>query len=349
MPHATFIVVDGRCVYVNQTAVTMLKAPDKHAIVGKTMFEFIHPDDHQAMCQWISRVQEGYTVELMEEQFISFDGEVIDVEVTAIPMYYQGERAQHIIACDITELKKSREMLQNSEKLSVVGELAAGIAHEIRNPLTSLRGFVQLFQHKVGEQDQEYLRIMLAEIDRINTIVNELLLLAKPKKMDFENKNLLVLLEEVIALLLPQAHLFNIQIITRFESFSPFIYCAENKLKQVFINILKNAMEAMPNGGEVFIQVKFVDDKVLILFVDHGCGIPAESLPKIGQAFFTTKEKGTGLGLMISYSIIDSHGGLLRIESRDNEGTTVEILLPISEGPVISLPTRQFLGVGSPM
>jgi|GEM_PF-4150398 len=337
-PESIFITKKGMIVYINETGKKLLGVKQGTTIVGRQITDFIHPDYHHLAAKQLISVQHGTADEIVEGMFISLLGEILHVQVKAIPTIYQGEPAEHIVVRDITELMKSREYMQQSEKLNIVGELAAGIAHEIRNPLTSLRGFVQLFQHMSAHSEDAYLNIMLAEIDRINTIVGELLLLAKPKQMDFEHKNLLSILEDVIALIQPQAHLYNVQIITRFDNTIPFIYCAENKLKQVFINILKNAIEATETGEEVLIQVKLLTNKVSICFIDKGCGIPEDHLAKIGQAFFTTKEKGTGLGMMISFSIIDSHHGQMIINSKEQKGTTVEIILPVANEMTTAYP-----------
>ena len=123
----------------------------------------------------------------------------------------------------------------------------------------------------------------------------------------------------------------NIQIFVEFESDLPMIVCEENQLKQVFINILKNSIEAMPNGGIIDVKVKVKEkDKVSISFIDQGSGIPEDRIPTLGEPLYTTKEKGTGLGLMTSYKIIESHDGELKISSKINEGTIVEVILPMS-------------------
>jgi two-component system sporulation sensor kinase A len=335
MPHGVFIVQDHKCVYINQTAVELMAANSKDDIIDQNIFTFIHPDFRDIKQERMNQVIKGQNVELLEEKFIRFDGEWIDVEVKTIQIHYRGQPALHIMFHDITELKKSREMLQRSETLSAIGELAAGIAHEIRNPLTSLKGFIQLFQHQLKDKTNRHLDIMHSEIDRINTIVGEMLWLAKPKKMDFENKPLLTLIENVIALVQPEATLHNVQIITCFKSTIPFINCVENKIKQVFINILKNAIEAMPNGGKIHVEVEVFGTEVSIRFIDEGSGIPEEQLANIGRAFFTTKDKGTGLGTMISYNILHSHQGEMKIESEVNKGTTVEVVLPIADSITI--------------
>jgi len=257
------------------------------------------------------------------------DGTSVDVEVSYVPVL-SGSRIVGVygIVKDISEMKKNRELLHQSDKLAVVGELAAGIAHEIRNPLTSLRGFVQLSHENAPSL---YTEIMLSEIDRIHAITSELLLLGKPKTLDFENKPIVPLLDAILTLVNTQAILHNVQMVMecRPEAEHAVILCEETKMKQVFLNVLKNAVEAMPNGGVVTIRLDLEEEWVRVRITDQGVGIPPEKLSKIGQAFFTTKESGTGLGLMISYSIIEQHRGRLSIESEPDVGTTVDIRLPV--------------------
>ncbi len=329
-PESIFVrLLDGEHFsFVNETGLKLLGAKSKDDVIPRSIFDIMHPDYHHHVYKWNVEIKKGNKPGVLEEKWIRLDGEVIDVEVKAIPFRYLDEPSLHIVVRDITELKRSREIIQHSEKLSVVGELAAGIAHEIRNPLTSLRGFVQLLG--LGQDfGKEYSHIMLSEIDRINSIVSELLLLAKPRNMDFAHRSLKELLDDVITLLNAQANLHGVQIVTSyFEQSNTIIFCEENKIKQVFINILKNAIEAMTEGGLITIKIVHATEEVCISFVDEGCGIPEELLPKIGQPFYTTKEKGTGLGMMISHSIIQSHQGTLNIHSEVGKGTVVEITLP---------------------
>lgn len=235
----------------------------------------------------------------------------------------------YVIIKDISEHKRTQELLQKSDRLAVVGELAAGIAHEIRNPLTALKGFIQLMSSKIDEY-QDYFNIMLSELDRINFIVGEFLIIAKPQAKKFSQHDPLILLQGVIKLLGPQAIINNVQISTEFDFDIPRISCEENHLKQVFINILKNAIESMPSGGEVSIQVQKKNNKrILIRFIDQGLGIPKERISKLGEPFYTTKEKGIGLGLMVSYKIIEAHQGQIDIMSEIGKGAIVDVVLPI--------------------
>ncbi|MFD1739809.1 PAS domain S-box protein [Bacillus salitolerans] len=316
--------------FINETGIKMLGGTTSNDILSKDLLHFVHPDDHGLVKDRLMKISKGERVGTVEEKFVRLDGEVIDVEVSLIPFDYFDNPAVHIVIRDITEIKRTQEYISQSEKLSVVGELAAGIAHEIRNPLTSLRGFTQLLVHKDETTSNPYVPIMLSEIDRINTIVGELLLLAKPNQEDFRTVEITDLLHTVIILMNTQANLHNIEIKFACEKHSKsMIHGLENKLKQVFINLIKNAIEAMPSGGEIVIQLTQFHDHISIEIKDEGCGIPMDILSKVGQPFFTTKEKGTGLGLMVCKSIIESHQGTMRIKSYKNNGTTVILDFPI--------------------
>ena len=293
-------------------------------------------------------LRKGLELEFADRVFVAKDGKVLSVEGSVAPIRDRGRnvvgsvltirditeriRAEEYKTRAVSERKKTEELLRKSERLKAVREMAAGVAHEIRNPLTAIRGFVQLMQGQQYEsQHQKYLEIMLAEIDRINLIVSELLVLAKPQMIHFQQKDLSQLMQNVIVLLDTQAILHNIRIESEFDPDIPPIHCEENQIKQLLINLLKNAIEAMPDGGTIRLEVKRNDhDTVLIRIMDQGAGIPKEHLPKLGEPFYTTKEKGTGLGLMISYKIVEAHRGKLQIASELNRGTTVDVVLPIA-------------------
>jgi len=282
----------------------------------------------------IAGLRAGKLLSSRETQRVTKSGEWLDVSVTISPIRDKnGEiRAIASITRDMTSRNKMEELLRHSEKLTTVGQLAAGVAHEIRNPLTTLRGFLQLQQqtHKLNPQ---HIDIMLSELDRINLIVGEFLILAKPQATRFQQRDVRYILGDVISLLDSQAHLCNVMFDTQFTSQSCLISCEENQLKQVFINILKNAIEAMPSGGQITIAIEHQDENNLdVTITDQGIGIPEDMIPKLGDPFFTGKETGTGLGLMVSGRIIQSHQGAMRINSQVNEGTSVIITLPLMQG-----------------
>lgn len=236
-----------------------------------------------------------------------------------------------IIGRDITTLRQTEERLNRTEKLSVVGELSASVAHEIRNPLTSLKGFVQLLQME-DDKHQDYYQIMLDELNRINHIVGELLLLAKPQHLKYTEISIQKILNDVISLLAVEATLYNVQIESHFPKEDIIIACEPNQLKQLFINLIKNSIEASKSDSKISIHLGLNEEnQVAITVKDQGCGISKELLQKIGEPFYSSKEKGTGLGLTVSYKIVQSHKGSINFESEKGIGTTVNITLPVEQ------------------
>ena len=299
---------------------------------GKRIQGFFHPEDRPKVRIAINEMVHTQKPVKFEVRCKHAHGHWVTLEANATPILNDsGQPASFVVvARDLTERKKTEEMLRKSDKLSVLGQLAAGVAHEIRNPLTSIRGFLQLLQTKATE-DEEYYHIMLSELDRINSIVGEFMLLAKPQAMNFTKTDLRQLLNHVISILDTQAIMTNVQIHFECESDTPEIWCVDNQIKQVFINMLKNAIEAMPTGGSVHIHLKKQGDHVITSFKDHGCGIPEERIATLGEPFYTTKEKGTGLGLMICYKIVENHYGKILIDSKIDEGSIFSIMLPIEK------------------
>jgi PAS domain S-box-containing protein len=290
---------------------------------------FFLPEDHGRYREYFTAAIEGKRQEFTMVK-LHRDGSKRVVWVKMIPIITNNRLLGIYEICkDITEAKMAEEMIRRSDKLSVVGQLAAGVAHEIRNPLTTLKGFIQLFKSDI---DQRYVDIMVSELDRINLIVSEFLILSKPQVISYEYQDIKQIINEIIPLLEPQAHTHNIQFYIDYDVDLPSIYCEQNQLKQVFINLLKNAIEAMPDGGEIGIQAKLTNQDTLNIFIiDQGIGIDEEQIPKLGEPFFSTKEEGTGLGLMVSFRIIESHGGRMKITSEINQGTTIEICLPLQQ------------------
>jgi two-component system, sporulation sensor kinase E len=259
------------------------------------------------------------------------NGNFVLLRIKNVPIIVNGEIVGlYGIAKDITEWKKTEEILRKSDRLSVVGQLAAGVAHEIRNPLATLTGFVKLLKEETNDH-HFYYDIMSSELGRINLIVSEFLFLAKPQVMEFQDRDIIAIFDHVLTIAQAQANLNNIQFITAFEQNLPLVYCEENQLKQVFINILKNAIESMPAGGVIVIQINHEKDHLRIRFKDQGCGIPPERIANLGEPFYSTKEKGTGLGLMVSYRIIEAHHGQIHVESEIGKGTNIDILLPLEK------------------
>lgn len=216
------------------------------------------------------------------------------------------------------------------ERMTCVNQLAAGIAHEIRNPLTSIKGFIQLMARRNDRPPRaEHLEIIVAEIGRIDNLISEFQMLARPPKEPvFERVNMCKLLRDIAFLMEGQLHGKEAELDMAVPALGCFAFGDVSQLKQVFINLFKNAVEAVPDRGKVMVAVGRQQGMMEITVTDNGNGIPQEIIDKLGTPFFTTKENGTGLGLSVCYSIVQSHGGKISVSSQAGQGTTFTVLLP---------------------
>ncbi|MFD2673474.1 EAL domain-containing protein [Marinicrinis sediminis] len=259
------------------------------------------------------------------------NGSRICTEATCSPIWGKdGQLEQVIIAArDMTEQRKTETLIRQSDRLNVVGELAAGVAHEIRNPLTAIKGFVKLLQQ--NQRKDHYYEIMLEELERIEMIVTELLMLSKPQAVTYSDVQLNELLHDLITLLDTQAIMNNIGFKLITDQDIPVMKSNVHQLKQVLINLIKNAMESMNHGGIIELSTAYADHWVYIRIVDEGSGISEERMKNLGEPFYSTKEKGVGLGLTVSNKIVKELGGTIRITSKVGEGTDVVVALPLQK------------------
>ncbi|WP_312092919.1 ATP-binding protein [Niallia sp.] len=331
LPESIFIQsqTDDRLIYVNHAAVKMMAATSREELINKSFGEFVSADYIE---RWKMRVKiatkKKKPLSHSEYKMKRMDGSIFFYEASCLAVKLNGKKAVLSIGKDVTVSKEeTMNLLQKSEKLAILGEMSAGIAHEIRNPLTSIKGFIQL--SKSENPQNKYFEIVLSEIERINGIVGELLFLAKPTADVFLVKDIRNIIEDVVTLIHTQLSLHNIQIKELYAWDMPMILCEEKRLKQVFINLLQNAIEAMPKGGHISIRGTSIGDgNISIEIIDQGVGIPNERISTLGEPFYTTKEKGTGLGLMTCYKIIESHNGKLSFQSEVNKGTKATIIFP---------------------
>jgi two-component system, sporulation sensor kinase E len=245
-----------------------------------------------------------------------------------------GVAGMYMMMKDVADFTALEQHMQRTDKLATVGKIAAGIAHEIRNPLTTIKGFLQMMEHRFRAQgmtaELQYIQVMLGEIERVNSLVSELLLLAKPHRAQKQPCSVRTLLGELNPLIESQALLRGIEYECTVEDV-PLIIADPSLIKQVILNLVKNAMEAMENGGKLRVAVLLSSDhRVQIDVSDTGPGIPYYQIDKIFDAFYTTKEKGTGLGLPICQRIVAEHGGEIRVSSK-GFGTTFSVLLPVAQ------------------
>ena len=276
----------------------------------------------------IKRVKKKETI--IGHEFTTYDkwNNAIHVSLTINPMITKSETVIGMTAVlrDITKQKKTEDLLKKSEQLSLIGQLAAGVAHEIRNPLTTLKGFMQLLREDVLQK--VYYEVILDELHRIELITGEFLSLAKPHAVNFKVCSFNKLVFDVTEFINIECLKNNVILHVNVNEFME-VNCDKHQLKQVILNVIKNALEAMPSGGELTIHLDRRDTMAVLSIHDSGVGIPSHRLKHLGEPFYSTKEKGTGLGLMISHKIMKEHLGSFIIESVEGVGTTVKIELPI--------------------
>ena len=239
---------------------------------------------------------------------------------------------------DVTERKGNETRLRRAENLAALTTLAAGVAHEIKNPLGSIGIHIQLIQkllHKTGTPDfqsiDRYLEIINEEIDRLNGIVVDFLFAVRPMNANFERTNINNLIEDTLEFVQFELDEANVSVIRRLFERIPNIDIDEKYIKQALLNIIKNAVSAMPNGGDLTIETKIGRSDVLLEVSDTGVGIPEGQIAKIFEPYYTTKEFGSGLGLTVVYKIVKEHGGEVSLRTREEEGTTFTMSFPIPQ------------------
>lgn len=318
--------MSGKIEYISESVQGMLGF-SKQDLLERSVFRYIMFEDQrfiQSHLDLHAFPKEGqrYTVNIRNQsgRFIIFD---------MILYVFQLENKIKMLSIlkNVTDKKQAEEVLIRSEKMSVAGQLAAGIAHEIRNPLTSLKGFTQLLQSGISNKE-EYYQIMMDEIDKIIAITSELLFISKPMTNERDDQSVNAMLQDVITLLRTEANLYDIDIVIEQEE-DIVVVCDCSQIKQVLINLIKNAIEEMKDGGLIHICVQQTETDCIISIRDQGQGISSHLIDKLKEPFFTTKKQGTGLGLMICQQIMDNHNGKIEIESTAGEGSTFHIYLPL--------------------
>jgi two-component system, NtrC family, nitrogen regulation sensor histidine kinase GlnL len=276
------------------------------------------------------------------------DHRQIPVSIVTAPLFDREGRVEAAVAVlrDISRIRQLEAEVRRGETLAAAGRMAVGLAHEIRNPLGAIRGAVQLLSRELERDSrlQEYTAVLLTEVDRVNRIIEALLDLAKPAPIRAVPLNLHQLLERVALLSEEGARERRITLVRRYDPSLPPILGDEDRLVQVFHNLLRNAMDAMAGGGQITLVTRASLDPlygkvdlgsgqrtmVEASVIDEGGGIPAETRARIFDPFFTTKERGLGLGLAICHQILEQHHGAIHVDSVEGRGTTVTCFLPIA-------------------
>ena len=261
------------------------------------------------------------------------DGTIFNAELTLAPIYGVDKKlvATSFIARDITLMLQAEQLEIDTEKLKAIGEIAASVAHEVRNPLTSILGFVQMMNKDPANPYQAYTEIMSTEINRIDLIVSEFLVLSKPNIKKSNEFYIEKPLREVVSIFEPEFSKRSIFCDVRIPKNNAIIRGNEDGMKQVFINILKNAYEALVKNGIITVIVTFQVEAVSIFIRDDGPGMDPETFNNLFEPFYTTKTEGTGLGMLISKKIIVEQGGTINVFSKKNHGTELTIVLPLNK------------------
>lgn len=294
---------------------------------------FLTGEERSILISWLSGKDSLHgliRVSNREEGFSEEDVRLLTILSRHIAVAMENAELYRSLEKQMIELKNAQEQLIQAAKLAAIGELAANVAHEINNPLTSIIGFVELMkEYDDMNLIKNRLEIIEHESIRARDIVRELLNFARKRPLQLSDVDINSLLREVSLLTRAQAKTGRVEIIEEYGEI-PKMIGDPNQLKQVFVNIINNAIHAMPEGGRLHIITSSSNDSISVIFRDTGEGIPGDVLPRIFEPFFTTKrEKGTGLGLSISYRIIQDHGGMIDVESEEGKGTTFKISLPV--------------------
>lgn len=236
-----------------------------------------------------------------------------------------------LIAKDITELSQLRDERGRMERLSLVGQMAASITHEIRNPMAVIRGFVQLIQERSPQNQFEYFRIIMEELDRANLIISDFLSLAQNRELKMEKASLHATINDLVPLLNADANLRGQTLEVQLCDGLPDMYLNDREMKQLLLNLARNGMEAMEDKGVLRIYTTCSESEISIHISDEGVGIPKDKLDHLFEPFYTTKTRGTGLGLPLCLSIAERHNGRIEIESCEGRGTTFIVTFDITE------------------
>ena len=253
--------------------------------------------------------------------------------VTLVPLKTPSGSVDGVIANfrDLTQVRRLAELVRRGQRLAALGEMAAGVAHEIRNPLNSIRGFVEIILERTQGEDRRYMQIVVEEVERINHIVGGMLDFARQQDFPRVPTDLSKVLLRAQALVAASAERAHVRLTSQVPETCRVLGHAD-KLEQVFLNLLQNAVEAIAGGGDVALSAAPASEAGVpgwtVRVSDTGAGIPPEDLEKLFSPFFTRKEKGTGLGLAVCHRIVEAHGGRIEVESRPGQGTVFSVWLP---------------------
>lgn len=316
-----FFDAQGRLTHINEEALKHLHPLTRQDLVGKTLEEIDSGMEIKLEFSPISRIMNG------EDRFteiVRFKGKsYYTVTCRVLEMQSGQQEGVLYVGQDITELQRLKDEVNRMERLSLVGQMAASITHEIRNPMAVIRGFIQLLDERGAPEQQSYFRIVLEELDRANAIINDFLSLAQNRIVEKESGNLHDVLNDVIPLIWADANMrgqvFEVKLCGQMDK----LELNSKEIKQLILNLARNGMEAMNDKGVLRIETVNLQDIVQLRVIDSGVGISQEMQERLFEPFYTTKTNGTGLGLALCLSIVERHSGKIHVESAPGQGTTI--------------------------
>jgi signal transduction histidine kinase len=326
---------DGCVTSVNEMMMNLFKIrqPEltKNDILGLPLSSFVDMIEKDFLSHRISQALKGVK---LNNDLIRIGSQIHYTSISPLTNSYTGEILGAVLVIqDITELERLRSELGNVERLSLVGQMAASITHEIRNPMAVVRGFLQLMKEKSPESLDHYYRIVMEELDRANGIINDFLSLAQNRISEKEQWHLHQIIGDLGPLLWADANLRGQTIELVMDEQVPKLYLNAKEIKQMLLNLARNGMEAMEEKGKLTIQTRLKEREGIVELIvqDTGVGMSQSRKERLFEPFFTTKTKGTGLGLALCLSIAERHGGKIEVESEEGKGTTFIIRFPLAE------------------
>jgi two-component system sporulation sensor kinase A len=336
IPLAIMLVDEGkRVVSANAEAVKLFKAGRPEDLIGKSVMDFILPENRGIVGERLrGTLAEGADAPTRETELLALNGERVQVEVSGIPLIYQGRTSALSLFRDITERKKTQETLLRFERLAAVGKVIAAIAHEIRNPLAVVSGMSQILKAKLENQPEfsKDLETILSQAERLKYFLNDILDFSRSmeiRKMEIDAKGLLeASLAFARAQMGPQVG--STQVKWKFEKSLPKLLADRGRLEQVLINLIINAYQALAGAGTITLSAKTKDNMMLLGVEDNGPGVPESDIARLFEPFFTTKKGGSGLGLSISQKIVETHSGRITVKQISPHGMLFTLHLPLS-------------------
>lgn len=333
-PDAIIVSRGERVIFANDQALKLFRAVKADEILGKSPFELFHPDCHPMIQQRIQELLAGNPiVPIVEEKILSVDGTgiAVDVEVSAAQFTDEEGAAILVMLRDVSERKRLQEQLRRTERVAELGTLASGMAHEIGTPMNVILGRAEYLMDRVKDEPiKKGLKTIVAQVERITRVMNQLLSFARRRPPERRALDLRDVLENSAEMFQERLAGHRIRVELALDAACPPVHADADQMSQVFINLIMNAIHAMPDGGTLRIQMAPDEGMVKVTVSDTGHGIPEEVLSHIFEPFFTTKDfgKGTGLGLTVVKGILDEHGGRITVASEIGVGTTFTILFP---------------------